>query len=180
LRRAPEKIKESLRNYGWTGHHSCRVELNLIITMIRVAGAYVVTPPAPTLHQRLCIVPGLLSSCSPRRSESKCSARLRVIRWLICTVASRTRYITSRLASAHLHNFHPFQTVTMPIYTPSRFRAVPPSEKGSGSALSTKSAPRTVTKRRQTARYRISPDMSAWRKRSAIPHLPVSSDHGQS
>src|ERR1700728_776967 len=58
LYRSIEEVKKWLRNYDWLWHHSCPVELNLIFTMIRVAGAFVGTPPPPTLHQRLCVAPG--------------------------------------------------------------------------------------------------------------------------
>src|SRR5580698_1852952 len=58
LYRSTEEVKKWLRNYDWPWHHSCPIELNLIFTMIRVAGAFVGTPPTPTLHQRLCVAPG--------------------------------------------------------------------------------------------------------------------------
>jgi hypothetical protein len=32
--------------------------------------------------------------------------------------------MTRRLVSTHLHNFHPLETVTMPLYTPSQLRTV--------------------------------------------------------
>jgi hypothetical protein len=37
--------------------------------------------------------------------------------------------MTSRLVSTHLHNFHPLETVTMPLNTPSQLRAVTPAER---------------------------------------------------